>query len=87
MPEEPTIEDLMQEIVSLRDKVESLTTENESTKEALNKAAADLESTRKLNSDLLNRLPVNGSQIEQPKNEDSFENLVQETIDKILNRS
>lgn len=81
MPEEKTIEELMQEIVSLQDKVTALEEENNKNKEDLVKANDTLDKTRKLNSDLLNRMPITGVPKEETV-EDSFEKLMEETIDK-----
>lgn len=71
----------MEEITALRDEVQKLRTENESVTGDLEKANESLDKTRKINSDLLNRVSINVPS-EQPEEEDTFENLVQQAIDK-----
>ena len=83
-PSKPTLEDLQAELVALKDKQ----TENDAKITALSeenkKLSDDLEKARELNTKLFLRLPndAGGSQQEPPQEEDSFEKLVDETIEK-----
>lgn len=83
-PSKPTLEDLQAELVNLKDKQ----TENDAKINALSeenkKLSEDLEKARELNTKLFLRIPTdnNQSQQEQIEEEDSFEKLVDETIEK-----
>lgn len=86
-PKQPTIEELQSQMLALQEKqaqqeeqINSLTGENK-------KLSDDLTKARELNTKLFMRIPVGGqddSEKEPSETEDSFDNLVDETIQKYI---
>ena len=86
-PKQPTIEELQSQMLALQEKqaqqeaqISTLTGENK-------KLSDDLSKARELNTKLFMRIPVGGQdepEKETPEEEDSFDNLVDETIKKYI---
>ena len=86
-PKQPTIEELQSQMLALQEKqaqqeeqINTLTGENK-------KLSDDLTKARELNTKLFMRIPVGGqddSEKEPSGTEDSFDNLVDETIQKYI---
>lgn len=85
-PTKPTLEDLQAQLVALQDKqiendakINALSDENK-------KLSDDLAKARELNTKLFLRIPSSeeGSQKETTVEEDSFDKLLDETIDKYI---
>lgn len=86
-PKQPTIEELQSQMLALQEKqaqqeaqINSLTGENK-------KLSDDLTKARELNTKLFLKIPVGGqddSEKESSEPEDSFDNLVDETIKKYI---
>lgn len=84
MPEEPTLEDLQAQILELQNQTKELT-EKLSTSNEMNDALKEqLAKARKINTEMFLKLPATETVDKVEEVEDSFEKLVTDTIQKIL---
>lgn len=84
-PSKPTLEDLQAELVNLKDKQAENDAKITELSEENKKLSDDLEKARELNTKLFLRIPTdtsNPGREESKEEEDSFEKLLDETIEK-----